>query len=80
MRTEKNRNSLKTGHLRRYYGQPSLMQNKVLVADDRVSTCRYNLFDRATANAEHVLLIEDPELAARYGDYIDRLVGRYRGA
>jgi phosphatidylserine/phosphatidylglycerophosphate/cardiolipin synthase-like enzyme len=56
------------------------MHNKVLVCDDVVITGSYNLSHSAEENAENVVLLHSTELAARYNDYIDRLVRRYRGA
>jgi phosphatidylserine/phosphatidylglycerophosphate/cardiolipin synthase-like enzyme len=56
------------------------MHNKVVVADDAVVTGSYNLSNSATENAENVLILEDRELADRYGAYVDRLAARYRGA
>jgi phosphatidylserine/phosphatidylglycerophosphate/cardiolipin synthase-like enzyme len=57
---------------------PKLMHNKVLICDDAVVTGSYNLSHSATENAENVVIIEDRELADRYGVYIDHLAERYR--
>jgi phosphatidylserine/phosphatidylglycerophosphate/cardiolipin synthase-like enzyme len=58
-------------------GRHDFMHNKVLVCDDTVITGSYNLSHSAEDNAENLLVIESPELAERYNDYIDGLVKRY---
>jgi phosphatidylserine/phosphatidylglycerophosphate/cardiolipin synthase-like enzyme len=56
----------------------NFMHNKVLVLDDAVVTGSYNLSHSAQDNAENLLVIQDKDLADRYGAYIDGLVRRYR--
>ncbi len=59
-------------------GSPhDFMHNKVLVADDVVITGSYNLSHSAEENAENIVLLHSPELAARYNDYINGLIQRY---
>jgi phosphatidylserine/phosphatidylglycerophosphate/cardiolipin synthase-like enzyme len=53
------------------------MHNKLLVVDDTVITGSYNFSRNAQANAENILLIESPALAAVYRDYIRGLAARY---
>jgi phosphatidylserine/phosphatidylglycerophosphate/cardiolipin synthase-like enzyme len=54
------------------------MHNKVVVADDTVITGSFNLSHSATANAENVVVVTDPNLADQYYAYIEGLAGRYR--
>jgi phosphatidylserine/phosphatidylglycerophosphate/cardiolipin synthase-like enzyme len=58
-------------------GTHNFMHNKAVVADDCVITGSYNLSHSATANAENVVMVHDPELADRYATYIDALARRY---
>jgi phosphatidylserine/phosphatidylglycerophosphate/cardiolipin synthase-like enzyme len=60
-------------------GRHDFMHNKVLVCDDSVITGSYNLSHSAEENAENLLIIDSPELADRYDDYIDGLARRYAG-
>ena len=53
------------------------MHNKIIVADDVVITGSYNFSRNAQANAENVLLINSPALAATYRTYIRHLAARY---
>jgi len=53
------------------------MHNKVLIVDDTVITGSYNFSRSAQFNAEDLLILDSPALAARYGAYLDRLVARY---
>jgi phosphatidylserine/phosphatidylglycerophosphate/cardiolipin synthase-like enzyme len=53
------------------------MHNKVVVADDTVSTGSFNLSANATRNAENVLRITSGDLADQYAAYVDGLVQRY---
>lgn len=55
------------------------MHNKVLIVDDTVITGSYNFSRSAQFNAENLLILDSPALAARYSDYLDRLLGRYAG-
>lgn len=56
------------------------MHNKVLVVDDTVITGSYNFSRSAMQNAENILFIDSPALAAAYTRYIDELVERYQPA
>jgi phosphatidylserine/phosphatidylglycerophosphate/cardiolipin synthase-like enzyme len=56
------------------------MHNKVLVIDDTVITGSYNFSRSAQFNAENILFLESPALAARYSIYIDHLLQKYGGA
>jgi phosphatidylserine/phosphatidylglycerophosphate/cardiolipin synthase-like enzyme len=60
-------------------GPHNFMHNKVVVADDTVSTGSFNLSANATRNAENVLRITSGDLAEQYAAYIDGLVRRYAG-
>ena len=60
-------------------GPHNFMHNKVVVADDIVSTGSFNLSANATRNAENVLRITSGDLAGQYAAYIDELVRRYAG-
>jgi phosphatidylserine/phosphatidylglycerophosphate/cardiolipin synthase-like enzyme len=53
------------------------MHNKVLIVDDTVITGSYNFSRSAQFNAENLLILDSSALAARYSDYLDRLVARY---
>lgn len=53
------------------------MHNKVLIVDDTVITGSYNFSRSAQFNAENLLILDSPALAAEYSDYLDRLVARY---
>jgi|tagenome__1003787_1003787.scaffolds.fasta_scaffold20954649_2 phosphatidylserine/phosphatidylglycerophosphate/cardiolipin synthase-like enzyme len=55
----------------------NFMHNKVVVADDTVSTGSFNLSKNATGNAENVLRISSAELARQYAAYVDDLVQQY---
>ncbi len=55
------------------------MHNKVLLVDDTVITGSYNFSHSAEQNAENILMIESPALAAAYSDYIDHLIAKYGG-
>lgn len=54
------------------------MHNKVLVIDDTVITGSYNFSRSAELNAENILFIDSPALAATYSAYIDHLMVRYQ--
>jgi phosphatidylserine/phosphatidylglycerophosphate/cardiolipin synthase-like enzyme len=58
-------------------GPHNFMHNKVVVADDTVSTGSFNLSANATRNAENVLRIASGDLAGQYAAYVDGLVQRY---
>jgi phosphatidylserine/phosphatidylglycerophosphate/cardiolipin synthase-like enzyme len=58
-------------------GPHNFMHNKVIVADDVVSTGSFNLSVNATGNAENVLQLSSHDLAEQYATYIDALVSRY---
>jgi phosphatidylserine/phosphatidylglycerophosphate/cardiolipin synthase-like enzyme len=58
-------------------GPHNFMHNKVVVADDIVSTGSFNLSTNATRNAENVLRITSSDLASQYTAYVDRLVQTY---
>jgi phosphatidylserine/phosphatidylglycerophosphate/cardiolipin synthase-like enzyme len=53
------------------------MHNKVIVVDDTVITGSYNFSRNAECNAENILLIDSPTLAAAYRTYIRHLAERY---
>jgi len=55
------------------------MHNKVLLVDDTIITGSYNFSHSAEQNAENILMIESPALAAAYSDYIDHLIAKYGG-
>jgi len=59
-------------------GPHNFMHNKVVVADDIVSTGSFNLSANATRNAENVLRIASSDLAGQYAAYVDGLIQRYR--
>jgi phosphatidylserine/phosphatidylglycerophosphate/cardiolipin synthase-like enzyme len=61
-------------------GLHNFMHNKVVVADDTVSTGSFNLSANATKNAENVLRITSTDLAGQYAAYVDGLVQRYAPA
>lgn len=61
-------------------GPHNFMHNKVVVADDVVSTGSFNLSANATGNAENVLRLSSRVLADQYAAYIDALVQRYAPA
>jgi phosphatidylserine/phosphatidylglycerophosphate/cardiolipin synthase-like enzyme len=58
----------------------NFMHNKVVVADDTVSTGSFNLSTNATRNAENVLRLASADLAEQYAAYVDDLVQRYTPA
>jgi len=58
-------------------GPHNFMHNKVVVADDTVSTGSFNLSANATKSAENVLRIARADLAGQYAAYVDGLVQRY---
>jgi phosphatidylserine/phosphatidylglycerophosphate/cardiolipin synthase-like enzyme len=58
-------------------GPHNFMHNKVIVADDVVSTGSFNLSANATRNAENVLRLASRGLADQYAAYVDGLVQRY---
>lgn len=58
-------------------GRHDFMHNKVLVIDDTVITGSYNFSRSAQFNAENILFIESPALAATYSNYIDHLKAKY---
>lgn len=53
------------------------MHNKVLIVDDTVITGSYNFSRSAQFNAENLLMLESPALAAAYSAYLDGLLARY---
>lgn len=53
------------------------MHAKCLVADDTVFTGSFNLSHSGEANAENVLEIESPALAAQFAAYVDLVAARY---
>ena len=53
------------------------MHNKVLIVDDTVITGSYNFSRSAQFNAENLLILDSPALAARYSAYLDGLLKRY---
>ncbi len=54
------------------------MHDKVLVVDDLVITGSYNFSRSAELNAENILMIASPALAATYSQQIDHLMAKYR--
>jgi phosphatidylserine/phosphatidylglycerophosphate/cardiolipin synthase-like enzyme len=61
-------------------GPHNFMHNKVVVADDTVSTGSFNLSTNATRNAENVLRLASADLAEQYAACVDGLVQRYNPA
>jgi phosphatidylserine/phosphatidylglycerophosphate/cardiolipin synthase-like enzyme len=55
------------------------MHAKVLVVDDTVITGSYNFSNNAEQNAENILFVDSPPLAAAYGRYIDHVKAKYGG-
>jgi phosphatidylserine/phosphatidylglycerophosphate/cardiolipin synthase-like enzyme len=53
------------------------MHNKILIVDDQVITGSYNFSRNAETNAENVLFIDSPAVAATYRTYIGHLARRY---
>lgn len=53
------------------------MHNKILIVDDTVITGSYNFSRSAQFNAENLLILDSPALAARYSDYLDGLLNKY---
>jgi phosphatidylserine/phosphatidylglycerophosphate/cardiolipin synthase-like enzyme len=58
-------------------GAYNYMHNKIAVCDDVVITGSFNFSRNATRNAENLLVIESPEFADKYSEYIDQLVSIY---
>jgi phosphatidylserine/phosphatidylglycerophosphate/cardiolipin synthase-like enzyme len=56
----------------------NFMHDKLVVADDTVVSDSFNFSLNATRNAENILIVEHPDLADHYAQYIDDLVDRYR--
>lgn len=54
------------------------MHDKVLVVDDLVITGSYNFSRSAELNAENILMIASPTLAATYSQQIDHVMAKYR--
>jgi len=61
-------------------GSHNFMHNKTLVVDDTTVTGSYNFSHSAEANAENVLAIRNPTLAARVAAYTRDLAARFRRA
>jgi phosphatidylserine/phosphatidylglycerophosphate/cardiolipin synthase-like enzyme len=59
-------------------GVHDFMHDKLLVTSAAVLTGSFNLSQSAESNAENVLEIHDPALAAEYATYIDSLIEKYR--
>ena len=55
----------------------NFMHAKVVVADDVVFVGSFNLSHSGEKNAENVLELADPELAAALAEYVDDVRGRY---
>jgi len=53
------------------------MHAKLVVSDDTVFVGSFNLSHSGEQNAENVLELADPELAAQLGAYVDEVRGRY---
>jgi phosphatidylserine/phosphatidylglycerophosphate/cardiolipin synthase-like enzyme len=58
-------------------GPHDYMHNKVLIVDDTVITGSYNFSNHASSNAENILFIQSPAVAAAYRAYVARLMRRY---
>jgi phosphatidylserine/phosphatidylglycerophosphate/cardiolipin synthase-like enzyme len=58
-------------------GPHDYMHNKVLIVDDTVITGSYNFSNHASSNAENILFIQSPAVAATYRAYVARLMRRY---
>lgn len=56
------------------------MHAKVLIVDDTVISGSYNFSRSATLNAENILIIDSPALAADYASFISHLIQKYRPA
>jgi phosphatidylserine/phosphatidylglycerophosphate/cardiolipin synthase-like enzyme len=56
----------------------NFMHIKTLAADNSVVTGSFNFSNSARGNAENVLVIRDPALAASYRSFIQSLAARYR--
>ena len=56
------------------------MHAKILVADDYVYTGSFNLSHSGEMNAENVIQLHSPAVAAMCAAYIDRVAARYGGA
>lgn len=68
----------KVSHRYRPDAPHDFMHNKVLIVDDTVITGSYNFSRSAQVNAENLLILDSAPLAARYSDYLDGLLARYR--
>jgi phosphatidylserine/phosphatidylglycerophosphate/cardiolipin synthase-like enzyme len=58
-------------------GPHDYMHNKVVIVDDTVITGSYNFSNNAASNAENILFIRSPAVAAAYRAYVKRLMKRY---
>ena len=58
----------------------NFMHAKIVVADDVVFVGSFNLSHSGEKNAENVLELESPELAARLSAYVDEVRARYPAA
>jgi phosphatidylserine/phosphatidylglycerophosphate/cardiolipin synthase-like enzyme len=58
-------------------GAHDFMHDKLLVTSKVVLTGSFNLSENAESNAENVLAVHDPKLAAAYTTYIEALVKKY---
>ncbi len=54
------------------------LHDKILIVDDTVITGSYNFSRSAEQNAENILTIDSPALAAAYSAYVDHLQDKYR--
>lgn len=59
-------------------GRHDFMHDKILVVDDTVITGSYNFSRSAQYNAENILFLDGPAVAATYSTYIDHLLTKYR--
>jgi phosphatidylserine/phosphatidylglycerophosphate/cardiolipin synthase-like enzyme len=53
------------------------MHLKVLLADDAVTTGRYNFSANAERNAENRVWLDDPDTVTAYRGYLDTLTAAY---
>lgn len=54
------------------------MHIKALIVDDLVITGSYNFSHSAELNAENILFLESPAIAATYSQFVDHLIAKYR--
>jgi phosphatidylserine/phosphatidylglycerophosphate/cardiolipin synthase-like enzyme len=61
-------------------GPHNFMHNKLVSVDGKVLvTGSFNFSENATKNAENILTLHDPAIAAQYEKYVGQLVAAYKG-